>query len=108
MFCDITDIKLYAGNGGDGAISFRHEKYIARGGPNGGNGGRGGDVILKANENLNSLIELHTKKKFKAKNGTSGGGWQKDGANADDLVLDLPVGTTISSTRVGIKTPGST
>ncbi len=95
MFCDITQISASAGKGGDGLLSFRREKYIPRGGPNGGNGGRGGDVIVRADENENSLIELHTKKKFAAKNGIPGGTQNKNGSASEDCIIIVPVGTQI-------------
>lgn len=98
MFCDITHISAHAGKGGGGLISFRREKYIPKGGPDGGDGGRGGDVVIRADENENSLIELHTKKKFAAPNGESGGPQNKHGAAADDLVIVVPVGTQIFDT----------
>lgn len=95
MFCDITNIEVTAGKGGHGSISFLRMKYIAKGGPDGGDGGKGGSIILKANENLNSLIELHTKKKFKAENGEPGSGKQLHGKNGEDLILEIPVGTIV-------------
>jgi GTP-binding protein len=95
MFCDHTQIAVHAGKGGDGLIAFRREKYIAKGGPNGGDGGRGGDVLLKADENLNSLLNLHTRKVFKAKKGTPGMPQHMHGASADDLIITVPVGTQV-------------
>ncbi len=97
MFCDITEINLMAGSGGKGSTSFRREKFIPYGGPDGGNGGDGGAIILKASEHLNSLIDLHAKKKFKAENGQKGAGCRKNGLNGADLILQVPVGTTVKS-----------
>ncbi len=101
MFCDETTISVKAGNGGNGCVSFLRMKYKPKGGPDGGNGGRGGDIILKANENLNSLIHLHTIKKFKAENGKQGMGTHKNGASAEDLILEVPVGTQVFDNNSG-------
>lgn len=95
MFCDEVTVELRAGKGGDGAIAFRREKFIDKGGPNGGNGGKGGSLFVRANENINTLAEFNTYKIFRAKNGESGQGWSCAGADAEDLYLDVPVGTTI-------------
>lgn len=94
-FCDITEITCIAGNGGNGASHFRKEKYIDKGGPDGGDGGRGGDIIFKANENLNTLIDFHTKKKFQALNGGNGQKKLMHGADGEDLVLEVPIGTIV-------------
>lgn len=95
MFCDITEITAKAGNGGDGLMAFRREKYIPRGGPDGGDGGRGGDVIFRADENENTLIDLHAKKIFHARNGEKGGTQKKHGASAEDIIIIVPTGTQI-------------
>ncbi len=95
MFCDQTSLHLKAGNGGRGSISLYRAKYLAKGGPDGGDGGAGGSVILKANENLNSLIELHTKKKFSAENGIEGTGRSMHGKSGENIILDIPVGTIV-------------
>jgi GTP-binding protein len=95
MFCDQTNITVTAGKGGDGLISFRRERGFAKGGPDGGDGGRGGDVIIRANENVDTLLELHTKKKFAAQKGEAGGPQKMHGASAEDLVLRVPVGTQV-------------
>lgn len=97
-FCDITEITVKAGRGGNGSSHFRREKYIDKGGPDGGDGGRGGDIILKANENLNTLIDFHTKKRFTASSGGNGQKGLMHGANGDDLVLEVPVGTLVYGT----------
>ena len=73
MFIDYTTIELYAGNGGAGCVSFRREKYIPKGGPDGGNGGRGGNIIVIGDENLNTLQDIRYSKVYKAKNGSPGG-----------------------------------
>jgi GTP-binding protein len=94
-FCDITVIKVQAGNGGNGASHFRREKFVAFGGPDGGDGGRGGDIILKANRNENTLIDFHTKKQFRAEEGGNGQKGLMHGANGEDLILTVPVGTIV-------------
>lgn len=96
-FCDKTWTEFIGGNGGDGAVSFRREKYVAAGGPDGGDGGHGGNVILIADENINTLIDFHSKKIFRAKNGTNGGRKNMTGANGDDLLLKVPVGTIVKN-----------
>jgi GTP-binding protein len=95
MFCDYTKIHVESGKGGDGCLSFRREKYIAKGGPDGGNGGKGGDVIIRATRHKNSLIDLHTKKIFKARKGEGGAGWKKNGVAGEDLTIEVPLGTVI-------------
>lgn len=97
MFCDQTKIFVQAGRGGGGCISFLRVKYNAKGGPDGGDGGKGGSIFIVANENLNSLIELHTKKKFSAENGQPGSGRQLHGRNGEDLTLEVPIGTIIKN-----------
>lgn len=99
MFCDQTQLVLTAGNGGNGAVSFRREKFVAKGGPNGGNGGQGGDVLLKVKTSLNSLIHLHTYKKFTAEHGEQGHGQNKNGKNAEALVLEVPLGTIVREVK---------
>ncbi len=101
MFCDLTNIVVKSGNGGNGCISTHREKYVARGGPNGGDGGKGGSVFIKANENLNTLIELHTKRFFSAENGEQGKGSQCHGKDGEDLILEVPVGTIIRNAENG-------
>lgn len=95
MFCDEAQVKLIAGRGGDGCIGFRREKFIPRGGPNGGDGGVGGSVYLEANENINTLAEFNTHKTFRAKSGEKGKGKDMGGLDAEDLILSVPVGTMI-------------
>lgn len=94
-FVDRSQIKISAGNGGDGAVSFRHEKYIAKGGPDGGDGGRGGDVYLIADDNLATLLDFQEKKIFKAQEGIRGGKRNRTGASAEDLYLKVPVGVEV-------------
>lgn len=94
-FLDQAKIYVKAGDGGSGCVSFRREKYIPHGGPNGGDGGNGGDVIVRVNEGLNTLIDFRYKQHFKAKRGTHGMGSNRTGAAGADVVLDLPQGTQI-------------
>lgn len=95
MFLDEVVITVQAGKGGDGRVSFRREKYIPRGGPDGGNGGRGGHIFLKADSNLNTLAGFRGKKVFRALAGAAGGGQLKAGKNGADLILLVPVGTLV-------------
>lgn len=95
MFCDELKLKLVAGKGGDGCVSFRREKFVPKGGPNGGDGGFGGDVIIKVNPHLNTLSNLANKKTYKAQNGVPGKGKNMHGKNADNLYLEVPLGTII-------------
>jgi len=94
-FVDETSIKVHAGNGGNGAMSFRREKYIAKGGPDGGDGGDGGSVIMEADEALNTMVDYRFKRSFRAESGATGAGRNCTGRSGDDLVLKVPVGTTI-------------
>lgn len=94
-FLDNVKIQIKAGNGGNGCCSFRREKFIEFGGPDGGNGGKGGDVIFVSKENLNTLIDFKFKKNYQARNGQSGSGRQKTGANGEDLILNVPIGTQV-------------
>lgn len=94
-FADEAQIEVKAGNGGNGSFSFRREKYIAKGGPDGGNGGDGGSVILQADGNMNTLVNFVSKKHFKAPHGQMGLGQNKYGAAGEDLILKVPVGTMV-------------
>jgi GTPase len=94
-FVDEASIKVYAGNGGNGAMSFRREKYIARGGPDGGDGGDGGSVILEADIAVNTMVDYRFQRSYRAEGGASGAGKNCTGKGGDDLVLKVPVGTTI-------------
>ncbi|HCK93561.1 MAG TPA: GTPase ObgE [Gammaproteobacteria bacterium] len=94
-FVDEAIIQVTAGKGGNGCCSFRREKYIEYGGPNGGDGGHGGSVILMADHNLNTLVDFRYKRIFKAQNGTQGMGSNCTGPSGEDLILRVPVGTTI-------------
>lgn len=94
-FLDRTKIYVKAGDGGNGAASFRREKYIEFGGPDGGDGGRGGHVIARATDSLNTLIDYRYQQHFKAQNGKGGAGRQRTGAGGDDIIVDVPTGTEI-------------
>ncbi len=94
-FVDEAEITVQAGNGGNGALSFRREKYIPRGGPDGGNGGRGGSVHLIATEGLNTLADFRFVRHYQAKGGQTGGGKVKTGQGGDDIVVKVPVGTMV-------------
>ena len=94
-FLDQCKIYIRSGNGGGGAVSFRREKYIEYGGPDGGDGGRGGDVWIEAVEGLNTLIDFRYQQHFFAKNGQPGMGSQRTGKSGDDIILKVPVGTEI-------------
>jgi GTP-binding protein len=94
-FLDQAKIYLRSGDGGAGTASFRREKYIEFGGPNGGDGGRGGDIVIEAVANLNTLIDYRYQQHFKARNGRPGAGSNKTGASSDPVVLKVPVGTQI-------------
>src|SRR6185295_17963937 len=96
MFHDRARIHIVAGRGGNGALSFRREKFVPKGGPDGGDGGRGGDVLLIADADLRDLSSLGPKRKFKAGNGENGRGSGKHGADGEDVELQVPVGTQVS------------
>ncbi|MXO95039.1 GTPase ObgE [Erythrobacter aquimaris] len=96
-FLDQAKIYLKSGSGGPGAVSFRREKYIQYGGPDGGNGGKGGDIVFEAVEGLNTLIDFRYSQHFKAKRGGHGMGRDRTGAGAPDLVIQVPVGTQVLS-----------
>lgn len=100
-FIDEAKIEVTAGNGGNGAVSFRREKYIPMGGPDGGDGGRGGSVFAVADENINTLIEYRFVKKYRANNGEKGHGSDRYGKGADDIELKMPIGTQIKDADTG-------
>lgn len=94
-FVDEATISVFAGKGGNGCLSFRREKYIPKGGPDGGDGGDGGSVILQADDAINTLIDFRYQRQYRAKSGESGRGRNCTGAKGEDLVLQVPVGTTV-------------
>lgn len=93
---DWTEIDVRAGNGGDGAISFRHEKYVPFGGPDGGDGGKGGDVVIEASASIDNLRLFQRKRRFRAEAGEAGRGQKRHGRNGRDVVITVPVGTVVS------------
>jgi len=95
MFIDYAKIKLQAGNGGPGIVAFHREKYIDKGGPSGGNGGRGGNIIFATNPNLHTLQDIRYRRLYKAQNGKSGGANKRTGKSGEDLVIQVPCGTII-------------
>ncbi|MGD9043164.1 MAG: GTPase ObgE [Desulfobacterales bacterium] len=94
-FFDEASITVQSGDGGRGCLSFRREKYVPRGGPDGGDGGKGGDVILKSTSRRRTLYPFQLKRQFKAKNGAHGQGKQKTGKNGQDLIIEIPPGTLV-------------
>ncbi len=101
MFVDIAKIKIKAGDGGNGAVSFHREKYVASGGPDGGDGGKGGDVVFKVDDNLATLADFRYKRKYKAPNGQPGSGGRRNGKKGEDLVILVPRGTIIREVQSG-------
>lgn len=97
MFVDVAEITIRSGRGGDGAVSFHRDKYTAKGGPDGGNGGRGGSVIFVPDNNLSTLSNFRYKKKFFAKNGQNGSSGKRSGKKGDDLVIKVPYGTLVKN-----------
>jgi len=93
---DLAEIHVVAGAGGNGAVSFRREKFVPRGGPDGGDGGRGGDVILETDLGLTTLAHFRHRRTYRAENGKSGGGGKRHGSNGQPLVLKVPVGTVVT------------
>ena len=100
-FADEALIEVRSGNGGNGCVAFRREKYIPHGGPNGGDGGKGGDVVFCVKRNLRTLAKIRQRHCFKAKNGGDGQGWNRYGADGVDVVIPVPPGTTISDAETG-------
>ena len=101
MFIDSAKIRLKAGRGGDGAVAWRREKYEPAGGPHGGDGGRGGDVIIKADEGLHTLMDFRYKREYKAQNGENGMNKLKYGKAGEDIILKVPVGTLVKDEETG-------
>lgn len=111
MFIDHVIVEAEAGDGGDGCIAFRREKYVPRGGPNGGDGGKGGDIIVEASPNISTLIDLHYQRLYKAPRGQHGMGKSKRGADGEDCIILVPPGTVVRDTESGdalgeVMTPG--
>ncbi len=101
MFVDKAKIKVKAGDGGNGAVSFHREKYVASGGPDGGDGGRGGNVVFVVKNNLSTLIDFKYKKNYEAENGGNGGAKKCSGKNGKDLVIGVPLGTLVRDAETG-------
>ena len=101
MFTDYAKIIIKSGNGGDGAVTFRREKYVAAGGPDGGDGGKGGSIYFRVDPNANTLVDFRYTKKFKAENGENGSGSNKYGKAGEDLYIDVPIGTIIKDAETG-------
>lgn len=101
MFVDKAKIKIKAGDGGDGAVSFHREKYVAAGGPDGGDGGKGGDIVFVVDDNFSTLIDFRYKRKYVAAKGQNGGAKRCSGKNAEDLIIKVPRGTVIRDTQSG-------
>jgi GTPase len=100
-FIDEAHIEVHAGKGGDGVVSFRREKYVPRGGPDGGDGGRGGSVLAVADRNINTLVDYRFARIHRARDGEKGAGRQCTGRSAEDVVLRMPAGTVITDARTG-------
>ncbi|MCQ2484283.1 MAG: GTPase ObgE [Clostridia bacterium] len=101
MFVDIAKIKIKAGDGGNGAVAFRREKYVAAGGPDGGDGGRGGNIVFRVNDNLATLADFRYKRKYKAPNGMQGQTGHRNGKKGEDLIIEVPRGTVIREVSSG-------
>ncbi len=102
MFVDEVLMTIEAGTGGNGCMAYRREKYIPMGGPYGGNGGKGSDIIFKADEGLKTLIDLRYKKRIKGNNGSNGEGKNKNGSNSEDVIVKVPIGTTVKDADTGV------
>ncbi len=101
MLIDTAKIELKAGDGGKGCISFRREKYVAKGGPNGGDGGHGGSITIRAAEGRYTLLDFHHRRHYKGERGQHGGGSGKRGRNGEGIVLEVPVGTIVRDNETG-------
>ena len=101
MFVDYTKVIIKSGDGGNGAVSFRREKYVAAGGPDGGDGGKGGNIIFEVDPDSNTLIDFRYNRKFKAQNGENGSGAHKYGKSGEDLVVKVPKGTIVKDAQTG-------
>ncbi|HEV8128512.1 MAG TPA: GTPase ObgE [Candidatus Eisenbacteria bacterium] len=101
MIADRATIDVRAGRGGQGCVSFRREKYVPKGGPDGGDGGHGGSVTLRANQHLRTLLDFQSRTRFQAQNGANGGGNQKSGRSGEDLIVEVPAGTLVVDAATG-------
>ena len=101
MFVDQARISIKAGDGGDGAVSFHREKYVAAGGPDGGDGGKGGDIVFQVDDNFSTLIDFRYKRKYAAQRGENGSARNCTGKSAPDLIIRVPRGTVVRETKTG-------
>jgi GTP-binding protein len=101
MFVDQARIHIQAGHGGRGAVSFRREKFVPHGGPDGGDGGKGGHIYLKATSEKNTLLDFRYRKEFKSKRGSHGEGSNRTGKSGEDLTIAVPVGTLVYDSESG-------
>ncbi|MBQ8974394.1 MAG: GTPase ObgE [Oscillospiraceae bacterium] len=101
LFVDKTDIKVKAGNGGNGAVAFHREKFVAAGGPDGGDGGHGGNIVLQTDPNLSTLMDFRYKRKYTAANGGDGTGKRCSGKDGEDLIIKVPMGTLVRDKATG-------
>ena len=102
QFVDVAKIHVKAGNGGNGVVTFHREKYVAAGGPDGGDGGRGGNVIFRGEKNLSTLMDFRYKRKYAAQNGEDGRGGNQSGRGAEDLIVKVPIGTVVKDAESGL------
>ena len=100
-FADEARIHVKAGDGGNGCVSFRRERFVPRGGPDGGDGGKGGDIILQADEQLSTLLDFTYPQQFRARNGTHGKGKGKTGRDGEDRIIRVPAGTIVRDDPTG-------
>jgi len=100
-FVDEVRIRVKAGDGGDGAVAWRREKFVPRGGPAGGDGGKGGDVVLAVDPQLSTLLDYRYVREHRARNGENGGGSDRNGKDGDDLFLRVPLGTAVKDAGTG-------
>ena len=107
MFIDFTEVELIAGKGGRGSVHFRREKFEPMGGPDGGDGGRGGHIIFVADSNLQTLQDIRYRRRYKAEDGTPGGGSRKTGKNGKDLIVRVPIGTLIKKLKTSSVNPNA-
>ena len=103
MFVDRAKIFIRSGKGGNGAVSFRREPFVPEGGPDGGDGGKGGDVIFEADENMRTLMDFRYKRKYEAENGQDGMKKKRYGKNGEDLIIKVPVGTVVIDEESGLE-----
>ena len=102
QFVDVARIHIKAGNGGNGAVAFHRENYVAAGGPDGGDGGRGGDIVFRGERNLSTLMDFRYKRKYVAQNGEDGRGSRQTGKSAENLIIRVPIGTVIKDAETGL------